>query len=656
MEQPHSAPSSDSALWPQLEMLGLKTPRAPLMLRHPRLVIGSGDGVQIRLNSPHISPRHAAILSSPAGCFLRDLDSASGTFLNDKRVQEAQVNDQDQIRIGPFVFRYTAASAIASPPPRQTMAPRQSVAPEAPPSPLPAAPALTPPRVSQVPAKVPPVPDKPHDKDAAGQKLLTGHSAALALPGQTSLAPLPNTNAVRLRPVVGRRHRLTAGNRLNEPAPITETDDSAADADDAHFPEGEEDQLQPQTPRGRVAGYLALMLISMGVAAILAWRFSPPIYLIRAAVTFQNQAGESLTRNKTFFEEQESLFQSEAVREAAFKRVSHPKKGDAAIDPGFLAQPGGLRTMGGLKWESPADRPAAASLVLTIRSSSPQGDAARATALILAFCDAQAAPAKSSSATLKAQLLQSEVDGLKQEIAFRNHNPDQIRREIEALKNAAPSELQIQLMQKRQASLREALENAMEERLAAQREARLADKAAHGPMTRPTARSATLPTTLPAGSALRQPSEQVPSFAAETDENAAAIERIKNARSREAQLQGELQQAIRESVEAQVRSERIIEQQQKLQNMQSQLPRLQATLKQKTAELAELKKGTAGIQALPPDDARIVGVKDARGLRVAIAVAGVALLFGLLMIAAARAGPDREKRIARPLENDVALR
>jgi hypothetical protein len=649
MEQPHNTQSPQPALWPSLEMLGLKTPRPALPLRRPRLVIGSDERAQIRLKSPDIAARHAVISSSSTGWFLRDLDSPSGTFVNDQRIGEVQLNDQDRIRIGPFVFRYLAPSLEPS-------------APKEPAAPLPLPAALPVSRAPALPADRGPVISSalrpsaqaaaqsafptpsapPHDREAATAEH-SSHSATVPQsPLATLPAPPPKTQAaVRLRPVVGRRRRESARTNYIESAPPpAETDDSAQNAD---LPEDEEDSLEPQTPRGRVAGYLMLMLISMGVAALLAWRFSPPISLIRAEITFQNQAGESLLKNKAFFESQESLLQSQGVREAAIKRLSHPPgKGQAALDAGFLSQAAGVRAVGGLKWESPAQRPAMASLVLTIRSLNPQADAARATALIRAFCDAQAAQAKSNIADLKTQLLQSEVDGLKQEIAFRNHNPDQIRKEIEALKNTAPSELQIELMAKRQAALRAALENAMQERLSAERDAASAQKPATAPTTQSASRSTALPATLPSGSprsATRAVSAQAPPSASGTDDKAAARnQRIQQARSHELQLQGELDQAIRESVEAQVRSERITEQQQKLSNMLAELPRLQATLKQKTAELAELKKASAGIEVLPPDDARIVGVEDQRGLRVAIAVAGVALLFGLLMIAVTPGG------------------
>ena len=106
MEQPHCGQSGDSPGWPQLEMLGLRTPRPPLVLRHQRLLIGSGAGAQIRLKSAAIDSLHAVLFPSATGCLLRDLASASGSFVNDQPVRQAALRDGDRIRIGPFDFRY----------------------------------------------------------------------------------------------------------------------------------------------------------------------------------------------------------------------------------------------------------------------------------------------------------------------------------------------------------------------------------------------------------------------------------------------------------------------------------------------------------------------------------------------------------------------
>src|SRR4051812_26459040 len=134
MLQPQRGQNGVSSPWPQLERLGLRTPRPPVGLGQPRPRTGPGRGTQIRLNSSPTDAVHAELTSSPMGLLLRDLDSSSGTFINDKRVQEALLSDQDQIRIGPFVFRYIAAASSAP------TAPKEAAAHLAPPPALPARP------------------------------------------------------------------------------------------------------------------------------------------------------------------------------------------------------------------------------------------------------------------------------------------------------------------------------------------------------------------------------------------------------------------------------------------------------------------------------------------------------------------------------------
>ena len=70
------------------------------------LVFGRGDEVDVVLDDPVISRRHAKIEIGPAGCRLSDLQSRTGSFVNSRRFAEHDLIIGDQIRFGPFSFLY----------------------------------------------------------------------------------------------------------------------------------------------------------------------------------------------------------------------------------------------------------------------------------------------------------------------------------------------------------------------------------------------------------------------------------------------------------------------------------------------------------------------------------------------------------------------
>src|SRR5438093_13544116 len=68
-------------------------------------LIGRSPGCDIRLNVEDVNPLHCVILQTPGGLVLRDLDSGSGTFVNDQRVTTCLLTDGDTVTVGPFEFR-----------------------------------------------------------------------------------------------------------------------------------------------------------------------------------------------------------------------------------------------------------------------------------------------------------------------------------------------------------------------------------------------------------------------------------------------------------------------------------------------------------------------------------------------------------------------
>lgn len=67
-------------------------------------VIGRAAECDISLAAAHLSRRHAQLQIIDGMLFVKDLDSANGTFLNGKRVAEARVKRGDELRFDALTF------------------------------------------------------------------------------------------------------------------------------------------------------------------------------------------------------------------------------------------------------------------------------------------------------------------------------------------------------------------------------------------------------------------------------------------------------------------------------------------------------------------------------------------------------------------------
>lgn len=67
-------------------------------------VIGRASECDISLAAAHLSRRHAQLQIIDNMLFVKDLDSANGTFLNGKRVAEARVKRGDELRFDALTF------------------------------------------------------------------------------------------------------------------------------------------------------------------------------------------------------------------------------------------------------------------------------------------------------------------------------------------------------------------------------------------------------------------------------------------------------------------------------------------------------------------------------------------------------------------------
>jgi len=81
---------------------------ASVPVKGNRLTLGRDPSCAFRLDHPVVSKQHALIEKQPDGRYLiRDLGSQNGTFVNSKRISIQQLEDNDRIRIGPFVLRFS---------------------------------------------------------------------------------------------------------------------------------------------------------------------------------------------------------------------------------------------------------------------------------------------------------------------------------------------------------------------------------------------------------------------------------------------------------------------------------------------------------------------------------------------------------------------
>jgi len=67
-------------------------------------VVGRAHECDISLAAAHLSRRHAQLQIIDGMLFVKDLDSANGTFLNGKRVAEARVKRGDELRFDALTF------------------------------------------------------------------------------------------------------------------------------------------------------------------------------------------------------------------------------------------------------------------------------------------------------------------------------------------------------------------------------------------------------------------------------------------------------------------------------------------------------------------------------------------------------------------------
>jgi pSer/pThr/pTyr-binding forkhead associated (FHA) protein len=78
--------------------------RRDFPLTKPRIVIGRNTECDLQLSLGVISRRHCELLLKNNHVLVRDLGSSNGTYVSNKRIQEAPVGAGETLMIGPVIF------------------------------------------------------------------------------------------------------------------------------------------------------------------------------------------------------------------------------------------------------------------------------------------------------------------------------------------------------------------------------------------------------------------------------------------------------------------------------------------------------------------------------------------------------------------------
>jgi Protein of unknown function (DUF3662)/FHA domain len=84
-----------------LEVHGVRQP-----IGKPRTVIGRGSDVDLRIDDPGISRRHAEIRLRGDGATIHDLGSTNGIYIDGVRAEQAPLLEGTEVRLGSTTFHY----------------------------------------------------------------------------------------------------------------------------------------------------------------------------------------------------------------------------------------------------------------------------------------------------------------------------------------------------------------------------------------------------------------------------------------------------------------------------------------------------------------------------------------------------------------------
>jgi predicted component of type VI protein secretion system len=80
------------------------------------ITIGRSDDNRIPISHPSVSSHHAELRLEGADYYLVDLNSTNGTRVNDERITESPLRNQDVVMLGNILFTYQSEAAVAAAP------------------------------------------------------------------------------------------------------------------------------------------------------------------------------------------------------------------------------------------------------------------------------------------------------------------------------------------------------------------------------------------------------------------------------------------------------------------------------------------------------------------------------------------------------------
>ncbi len=76
------------------------------------VILGRSRKADIRLDQDGVSRHHAEIYRSDSANWVRDLDSTNGTFVNGHPVEECELRDGDQLRVGDTILKFLTGANV----------------------------------------------------------------------------------------------------------------------------------------------------------------------------------------------------------------------------------------------------------------------------------------------------------------------------------------------------------------------------------------------------------------------------------------------------------------------------------------------------------------------------------------------------------------
>lgn len=99
----------------KLKIVGGKRAGEELPVNGGNFLIGRGEACQLRPRDPAVAEQHCQLTIEPFQVSVRDLGSASGTWVNARRIEAPQVlKSGDRLRVGSLEFEVRLQASLAA--------------------------------------------------------------------------------------------------------------------------------------------------------------------------------------------------------------------------------------------------------------------------------------------------------------------------------------------------------------------------------------------------------------------------------------------------------------------------------------------------------------------------------------------------------------